>query len=297
MPASAPRRSAQRHPSFGSRAPVTRGSYPAGTLLNVAAGRRADVRAGPGRAASARSRAGFGGRPAAPPGEERGWADERGGQAVCGRGGGTANSTSARLPAMWRRRSPRRCKSEAEVALVGGGRAAGGRAVRDRPWRGRRLHMIGVGGAGMSGYARAADALGATVTGSDREETPYLRRLREEGVLEASIGHHAANVPAGEDVEVYHSSAIAPDNPERVAAGDRGLPDRPRADLLAELSAMRRTIAVAGAHGKTTTAAMVVQILRSAALDPGWLIGASLGGALITRTGPTALAGGRGRRV
>jgi UDP-N-acetylmuramate--alanine ligase len=150
----------------------------------------------------------------------------------------------------------------------------------ERPWAGRRLHLIGVGGAGMSGYARAAHALGASVTGSDRAQSPYLLRLREEGVLDASVGHDAANVPVGEDVEVYYSSAIGPENPERATARERGLPDRPRADLLAQLSALRRTIAVAGAHGKTTTAAMIVQILRGEGIDPGWLVGSSLGGGL-----------------
>jgi UDP-N-acetylmuramate--alanine ligase len=145
------------------------------------------------------------------------------------------------------------------------------------PWAGRRLHFVGVGGAGMSGYARAARALGASVTGSDRAETPYLARLREEGVLDAAIGHDAANVPAGADVELVYSSAIAADNPERVAARERGLPDRPRAELLGELSALRRTIAVAGAHGKTTTSSMIVQILRDEGLDPGWLVGSSIG--------------------
>lgn len=152
-----------------------------------------------------------------------------------------------------------------------------------RPWSGRRIHFVGVGGAGMSGYARAAHALGASVSGSDRAEGaggPYLARLREEGVLEAHIGHDAANLPAGADVELVYSSAIGPENPERVAARERGLPDRPRADLLAELSALRRTIAVAGTHGKTTTAAMIVQILRSTGADPGWLVGSSVGGGL-----------------
>jgi len=152
--------------------------------------------------------------------------------------------------------------------------------MSDRPWEGRRLHFVGVGGAGMSGYARAAHALGATVTGSDRAETPYLVRLREEGVLDAEMGHDAANLPAGADVELVHSSAIPFENPERMAARERGLPDRPRAELLGELSALRRTIAVAGAHGKTTTSAMIVQILRGESLRPGWLIGSSLGAGL-----------------
>jgi UDP-N-acetylmuramate--alanine ligase len=149
--------------------------------------------------------------------------------------------------------------------------------VSGQPWRGRRLHLIGVGGAGMSGYARAAHALGATVTGSDRADSAYLKSLREEGVLEAAIGHDAANVPAGDDVEVVHSSAIAPENPERIAARERGLPEHPRADLLAQLTAMRRTIAVAGAHGKTTTSSMVVHVLRQLGLDPGWLVGSPVG--------------------
>jgi UDP-N-acetylmuramate--alanine ligase len=148
------------------------------------------------------------------------------------------------------------------------------------PWQGRRMHFVGVGGAGMSGYARAAHALGAQVSGSDRGESPYLERLRAEGVLEASIGHDAANVPAGGDVEVVYSSAVPAENPERVAARERSLVERPRAELLGELSALRRTIAVAGTHGKTTTCSMAVHALRGAGMDPGWLIGAEVGGGL-----------------
>ncbi len=148
------------------------------------------------------------------------------------------------------------------------------------PWSGRRLHFVGVGGAGMSGYARAAHALGAEVSGSDRADSPYLERLRAEGVLEASIGHDAANVPAGEDVEVVYSSAVLPENPERRAARERGLAERPRAELLGELTALRRTIAVAGTHGKTTTASMIVHALRASGERPGWLIGAPVGGGL-----------------
>jgi UDP-N-acetylmuramate--alanine ligase len=146
-----------------------------------------------------------------------------------------------------------------------------------RPWSGRRLHFVGAGGAGMSGYARAAQALGAEVSGSDRAPSVHSERLREEGVLVASIGHDAANVPAGDDVEVISSSAVALDNPERLAARQRGLRDRSRAELLAELSALRRTIAVAGAHGKTTTASMIVHLLLEGGVDPGWLVGSSVG--------------------
>jgi UDP-N-acetylmuramate--alanine ligase len=150
-------------------------------------------------------------------------------------------------------------------------------SAAERPWEGRRLHFVGVGGAGMSGYARAAHTLGASVSGSDRARTPYLERLRGEGVLNARIGHDAANVPVGDDVELVYSSAVAPENPERVAARQRGLPDRPRAELLAELTSLRRTIAVAGAHGKTTTASMIVHVLRECGLNPSWLVGSSVG--------------------
>ncbi|HEV3034513.1 MAG TPA: UDP-N-acetylmuramate--L-alanine ligase [Solirubrobacteraceae bacterium] len=150
----------------------------------------------------------------------------------------------------------------------------------ERPWAGRRVHFVGVGGAGMSGYARAAHALGAEVSGSDAGGGPYLERLAADGVLEARIGHRAENVPTGEGVELVYSSAVVADNVERVAARERGIPERPRSELLAELSAMRRTIAVAGTHGKTTTASMIVHALRAAGMRPGWLVGAPIGGGL-----------------
>jgi UDP-N-acetylmuramate--alanine ligase len=150
-------------------------------------------------------------------------------------------------------------------------------SAAERPWRGRRLHFVGVGGSGMSGYARAAHALGASVTGSDRADSPYARSLREEDVLDARVGHDAANLPDGPDVEVVHSSAIAAENPELAAARERGLAVRPRADLLGELTGLRRTIAVAGAHGKTTTSSMIAWTLRELGVDPGWLIGGSIG--------------------
>jgi UDP-N-acetylmuramate--alanine ligase len=149
-----------------------------------------------------------------------------------------------------------------------------------RPWSGRRLHFVGVGGAGMSGYARAAHALGAVVTGSDAALSPYAERLRADGVLDVQVGHNEANVPAGGDVEVIYSSAVGAENSERAAARVRGLRERPRAELLGELTAMKRTIAVAGTHGKTTTASMIVHALRAAGLRPGWLIGAPIGGGL-----------------
>jgi len=145
----------------------------------------------------------------------------------------------------------------------------------ERPWSGRRLHLVGLGGAGMSGYARVATQLGAVVSGSDRADSAALAELRALGV-EAHVGHAAANVPAGDDVEVVHSSAIAADNPERVAAAERGLPDRPRADLLAQLTALKRTIAVAGTHGKTTTTSMAAHVLLRCGLEPAYLVGGTM---------------------
>ncbi len=132
----------------------------------------------------------------------------------------------------------------------------------------------------MSGYARAAHALGASVSGSDRASSVYSQRLSEEGVLETRIGHEAANIPSGRDVEIVYSSAIPEENPERLAARGRGLAEHPRAELLAELTALRPTIAVAGAHGKTTTSSMIVHVLREQGLDPSWLIGSAVGAGL-----------------
>jgi UDP-N-acetylmuramate--alanine ligase len=156
------------------------------------------------------------------------------------------------------------------------GVAVGGRRMSGSPWAGRRLHIVGVGGAGMSAYARAAATLGAGVTGSDRADSPFAAGLRADGVLDARIGHDPANLPADEGLEVFYSSAIGPDNVELEAAVLRGLRVRPRADLLGELSRLRRTIGVAGAHGKTTTASMIATALRGSGLDPGYLIGGTL---------------------
>jgi len=150
----------------------------------------------------------------------------------------------------------------------------------ERPWQGRRLHFVGIGGAGMSGYARVAHALGARISGSDGVNTPYLDRLRADGVVRASIGHAAENLPPGQGVELVYSSAVGAENVERRVARERGIAELPRAQLLSELTAIRRTIAVAGTHGKTTTAAMLVHALRAAGLAPGWLVGAAIGGGL-----------------
>ncbi|MDX6668809.1 MAG: UDP-N-acetylmuramate--alanine ligase [Solirubrobacteraceae bacterium] len=125
----------------------------------------------------------------------------------------------------------------------------------------------------MSGLALVARALGAEVTGSDRAESSYLARLRDAGISPA-IGHAAEHVPDG--AEVIYSTAVAPDNPERAAARERGLVERHRGELLGEISALKRCIAVSGTHGKTTTAAMIVHVLRTCGLDPAYLVGGEL---------------------
>ena len=138
------------------------------------------------------------------------------------------------------------------------------------PWAGRRLHFIGVGGAGMSGLALVARALGAVVTGSDQAESSYVELLRQAGV-QPVIGHDAANLPDGAEVVV--STAIGDDNPELAAARERGAAILHRGDLLGEVSRLRRTIAVAGTHGKTTTASMAAHVLVETGRDPCYLIG------------------------
>jgi UDP-N-acetylmuramate--alanine ligase len=142
--------------------------------------------------------------------------------------------------------------------------------VKTDDWTGRRLHFVGIGGAGMSGLAIISRALGAQVTGSDRSESSYTERLREHGI-EPVIGHAAANVPDG--AEVVYSTAVPAENPERLAAAGRELH---RAALLAQIAQLRSCLAVTGTHGKTTTAAMAVHAMRGAGLDPSYVLGGEL---------------------
>ena len=135
-----------------------------------------------------------------------------------------------------------------------------------QPLAGRRIWIAGIGGAGMSAYALVAHAWGAEVAGWDRNETPYLAHLDAD--IDVTIAPEPPTPPAG--WEVYVSTAFA----GRVEG-------RPRADLLAELVSLRRSIVVAGAHGKTTTTAMIAFCLDRLELDPTFLIGgdiAQLGG-------------------
>src|SRR4051794_9421458 len=141
--------------------------------------------------------------------------------------------------------------------------------MTNRPFQGRKLHFVGIGGAGMSGLALVAKALGAQVSGSDQADSPYCERLRAAGI-EPVIGHDAANVAEGAEVVV--STAIPPDNPE-VKDATRVLH---RGDLLGEVSQLKRSIAISGTHGKTTTASMAAHVLRECGREPGFLIGGEL---------------------
>jgi UDP-N-acetylmuramate--alanine ligase len=135
------------------------------------------------------------------------------------------------------------------------------------------VHFIGIGGIGMSGIAELLVNLDYAVSGSDAKRSSVTERLESLGVKVAA-GHAAANV-GDADVVVY-SSAVRPDNPEVVEARARRIPVIPRAEMLAELMRLRFGIAVAGAHGKTSTTSMIALVLERAGLDPTAVIGGRL---------------------
>jgi UDP-N-acetylmuramate--alanine ligase len=153
-------------------------------------------------------------------------------------------------------------------------------------WADRQLHFIGIGGAGMSGLALVCRELGASVGGSDRADSSYMERLRAAGI-EPRVGHDAGDLHDGAEIVV--STAIGDDNPELVLARERGLVIRHRGELLAELCAEKRLLAVAGTHGKTTTAAMATWALRAVGADPAFFIGGEVPG--LGPDGSTANAG------
>jgi UDP-N-acetylmuramate--alanine ligase len=144
-------------------------------------------------------------------------------------------------------------------------------------WGERHLHFIGIGGAGMSGLAMVCQQLGATVTGSDRADSSYMERLRRAG-LNPVVGHDASNLPEDDGIEIVRSTAIAADNPELKKAIASGMSVLHRGQLLAELCAEKRLIAIAGTHGKTTTTAMLVWALRGIGADPAFFIGGEVPG-------------------
>ena len=134
----------------------------------------------------------------------------------------------------------------------------------------QRVHLVGIGGSGMSGIAEVLLTLGYAVSGSDLKLSPVTDRLRNLGA-KISESHRAENVQGAHVVVV--SSAVRPDNVEAVEARRLKIPVIPRAEMLAELMRLKQGIAVAGAHGKTTTTSLVVSVLAAAALDPTFVIG------------------------
>ena len=140
----------------------------------------------------------------------------------------------------------------------------------------KHIHFIGIGGSGMSGIAEVLHNLGYVVSGSDLSDSISLRRLAALGV-KTFVGHAAENLASVD--AVVTSTAVQPDNPEVVAAREKRIPVVPRASMLAELMRLKRGIAIAGTHGKTTTTSLVASVLAEAGLDPTYVIGGRLNSA------------------
>ncbi len=140
----------------------------------------------------------------------------------------------------------------------------------------RHIHFVGIGGAGMNGIAEVLLNQGYRISGSDLADSATTRRLTELGAT-IHIGHDAAHI-AGADA-IVTSTAVKADNPEVVAAHAKLLPVVPRAVMLAELMRMKKGIAIAGTHGKTTTTSLVASVLAAAGMDPTFVIGGKLNSA------------------
>lgn len=138
----------------------------------------------------------------------------------------------------------------------------------------KRIHFVGIGGAGMSGIATVLLGLGYRVSGSDAKYSAVLERLQRLGAI-CYVGHEAGQIDRDIDTVVI-STAISPDNPEVLAANRLGIPLVKRGEMLARLMQSKRGIAVAGAHGKTTTTSMTALVLEENGLDPTILIGGDL---------------------
>ncbi|MFO0705688.1 MAG: UDP-N-acetylmuramate--L-alanine ligase [Nitrospira sp.] len=134
----------------------------------------------------------------------------------------------------------------------------------------QQIHLVGIGGAGMSGIAEVLLTMGYKVTGSDLQASDTTRRLEELGG-KIFIGHQESNV--GDAQVVVISSAVSAQNPEVLAAKAKLVPVIPRAEMLAELMRLKFGVAIAGAHGKTTTTSMVANVLAQGGLDPTMVIG------------------------
>jgi len=147
----------------------------------------------------------------------------------------------------------------------------------------QRIHLVGIGGIGMSGIAEVLLTLGYSVSGSDIKPSPITERLQNLGAV-IRDGHRAENVEGAH--VVVTSSAIKPDNPEVVEAHKQKIPVIPRAEMLAELMRLKHGIAVGGAHGKTTTTSLVAAVLAAAHLDPTFVVGGR-----VNQVGTTARLG------
>ena len=134
----------------------------------------------------------------------------------------------------------------------------------------RHIHFVGIGGAGMSGIAEVVLNLGYRVSGSDISQSETVRHLMNLGA-NIFIGHKPSNINGAEVVVI--SSAVSADNEEILAAKEKRIPVIPRAEMLAELMRLKYSVAVAGAHGKTTTTSMIASVLFSGGLDPTVVIG------------------------
>ena len=153
------------------------------------------------------------------------------------------------------------------------------------------VHFIGIGGVGMSGIARVAHDQGIRVTGSDMKESRYTKQLKEAGVKVFTGEHRAENIPSGDETPdvVVVTTAVLDNNPELIAAKERGLTIWHRAQMLARLGVGLDTVAIAGTHGKTTTSSMVASALDEMGYDPTFLIGGivrSYGSNAHSGTGP-----------
>jgi len=140
----------------------------------------------------------------------------------------------------------------------------------------KHIHFVGIGGAGMSGIAEILYNLGYVVSGSDQSDSATSRRLASLGI-QVAIGHDALNVVGAE--AVVTSTAVKADNPEVMAARSQRIPIVPRAVMLAELMRLKKGIAIAGTHGKTTTTSLVTSVLAEAGIDPTFVIGGRLNAA------------------
>lgn len=140
----------------------------------------------------------------------------------------------------------------------------------------KNIHFVGIGGSGMSGIAEVLLNLGYTVSGSDLGSNAATRRLSELGA-KVMLGHAAENVEKAD--AIVTSTAVKEDNPEVIAAREKHIPIVPRAVMLAELMRLRRGIAIAGTHGKTTTTSLVASVLAEGGLDPTFVIGGLLNSA------------------